>query len=155
MQWQWESTVRVWSRWRGRMDQHRRTSRNIISGPLKLCVCVHMLCLSACLHSFCSAPNIITLQRHAVYSSTCLGIRYENSLSIWVSMCEGHREKQKRMCEWKWKSPSSGCADEDKLWGRVIQSYYYYYRCVCTQRNQRRDMIIFITTCELTLPTTQ
>lgn len=99
----------VWGRgclaengWIG-MDQHRQTNRQTDNQHATDTLHAHSLpvCLSAL--ALCSVPNIITLQGHAVYSSACLGIRYENSLSIWVCVCvcEAHMEveqdKQKSM----------------------------------------------------------
>lgn len=55
----------------------------------------HISCLSASLRLLCSAPNVITLQGHAVYSSPRLGIRYTNTLSIRVC---ARGIKQKVMC---------------------------------------------------------
>lgn len=52
MPWQRESSPRAWLCHRGRMDQRRQTSRQKISRQP----------LAACLHSFCSVPNIITLR---------------------------------------------------------------------------------------------
>jgi len=128
-------SVRAWPcfRW---MARHGQTGK-----PQTLWV--HMLRLTPCLRSFCSAPNIITLQGHVVYSSMCLVIRYEDSLSIWVYMCvwmggwggHGGRGRATKECDCicklhmlpanlhLWNFPSLDCSDEHRVCCRLFGSY--------------------------------
>lgn len=67
----------------------------------------HILRLFACPQSFCSAPNIITLLGHVVYSSACLEVRYEDSLS--AGGCVRHMEPKKRKRGIHLHTPYASC----------------------------------------------